>query len=126
MQALTAMTLGALALGAAGFVYDKSVGQTHATCPVREASVYFERGEPHMNAFSTAVIERVAAEAHACGAREIFAETSVGGDYAEAISSAFRARGLKVIVAPPSEPAATDLIAGRAANLRLTMSRGVG
>jgi hypothetical protein len=127
MQTLTAMTLGALALGAAGFAYDSSTGQTPPACPEREASVYFEKGEPRFNDFSTAVIERVAAEARACGAREVVAETSIGGPYADAISSAFVAKGLNVVVAaPPTPPAAGDFIAGRAASVRLTMNRDVG
>jgi len=126
MQALTAMTLAALALGAAGFVYDTSTGQTAPACPEREASVYFEKGEPRFNAFSTAVIERVAAEARACGARQVVAETSIGGAYAEAIASAFQAKGLDIIVAQPPLPAASaDFVAGRAANVRLTMHRDV-
>lgn len=127
MQALTAMTLGALALAAAGFVYDSSTGQTGPQCPVREAAVYFEKGEPRFNAFSTAVIERVAAEARACGARQVVAETSVGGAHAEAIARAFEAKGVNVVVAPPTTaPASSDFIAGRAANVRLTMHRDVG
>lgn len=127
MQTLTAMTLGALALGAAGFAYDSSTGQTPPACPDREASVYFEKGEARFNDFSTAVIERVAAEARACGAQAVVAETSIGGAYAEAITSAFDAKGLNVIVAaPPTAPPAGDFIAGRAANVRLTMNRDIG
>jgi hypothetical protein len=127
MQTLTAMTLGALALGAAGLVYDTSTGQTAPQCPAREAAVYFEKGEPRFNEFSTAVIERVAAEARACGAREVVAETSIGGAYVEAITSAFDAKGLNVVVAQPAiVPDAGDFITGRAASVRLTMHRDVG
>ena len=43
MQALTAMTIGALVLGAAAFAYD-TASADEPSCAGREASIYFEKG----------------------------------------------------------------------------------
>lgn len=124
MQKLTAMTLGALALGAVAFTYDTAKAQTPATCPTHEVSLYFEQGKTEFNEFSRQLVERVAAEAKACGARQIVAETPVTGQRAKAVRQAFAARGVDVILVGPSRLApADDSIASRSANVRLTMNR---
>lgn len=128
MQALTTMTLAALALGAAAFAYDTARADPPANCPSHEVSLYFEQGQNEFNTFSKQLVERVAGEAKECGARQIVAETPVTGERAKAIQQAFESRGIKVILVGPPRiaPAGDDSIAGRAANVRLTMNRAVG
>jgi len=127
MQALTAMTIGALILGAAAFAYD-TASADERSCAGREVSVYFEKGKSEFNDFSKAVIERVAAEAKSCGISQVVAETKVDGKRLDAISNAFEPLGLKVILAGPPRiaPPAGDSIADRSASVRLTMNRDVG
>jgi hypothetical protein len=126
MKTLTAMTLGALALGTAAFIYDASAQAP--SCSSREVSVYFEKGKAELNGFSKAVVERVATEAKACGLTTVVAETKVDGKRAAALSKAFKPLGLTVILAgsPALAPAAGDFIADRAASVRLTMTSDVG
>jgi hypothetical protein len=125
MQALTSMTLGALALGAAVFIYDASA-QT-ASCSGREASVYFEKGKLEINGFSKAVVERMAEEAKACGIDTVVADANVDPKRADALSRAFQPLGLKVVTAgSPTLAPAGDFIAQRSAKVRLTMNGDVG
>lgn len=127
MQTLTAMTLGALILGAAAFAYDAASAQ-EASCEGREVSVYFEKGKSDINDFSRAVVERIAAEAKACGITTVIADTKVDGRRAAAIAEAFQPSGVKVVLAgnPSLAPANGDFIADRAVTVRLTMNRSVG
>lgn len=127
MQTLTAMTLGALILGAAAFAYDAASAQ-EASCEGREVSVYFEKGKSDINDFSRAVVERIAAEAKACGITTVIADTKVDGRRAAAIAKAFRPSGVKIVLAgnPSLAPANGDFIADRAVTVRLTMNRSVG
>lgn len=127
MQTLTAMTLGALTLGAAAFAYDSSTGQTPALCSSHEASVYFERDSTQFNNFAMAVIDRVAQDARACGARQVVARTSMDKAHAEAITRAFASKGLGVVLAgsPQTAPRDGDFIADRAAVVRLTLNSDV-
>jgi len=127
MQTLTAMTLGALILGAGAFVYDTASAQ-EASCDGREVSVYFEKGKSEINDFSKAVVERVAAEAKACGITTVVADTKVDGRRAAAIAKAFQPSGVKVVLAgnPALALVTVDFIADRAATVRLTMNRDVG
>jgi hypothetical protein len=126
MKTLTGLTLGALALGGVAFIYDASAQAP--SCSGREASVYFEKGKSELNGFSKVVIERVAAEAKACGLTTVVAETKVDGKRADALANAFKPLGLTVVVAGPPAlaPAAGDFIADRAASVRLTMVSDVG
>jgi hypothetical protein len=126
MKTLTAMTLGALALGTAAFIYDASAQV--ASCSGREASVYFEKGASEINGFSKAVVERVATEAKACGLTTVVAETKVDDKRAAALATAFKQLGVTVVLAgsPTLAPAAGDFIADRAASVRLSMSSDVG
>lgn len=127
MQTLTAMTIGAMALGAAAFAYDTSAGQTPSNCPERQASLYFEKGAPGLNGFSEAVVDRVAQEARACGARQVVAETSMGETHRDAIVRAFASKGLGVIVTGAPEAAEPgDFVADRAAVVRVMMNRDIG
>lgn len=127
MQSLTAMTLGALALGAAAFTYDSSTGQTPALCSSHEASVYFERNSTQFNNFAIAVIDRVAQDARACGARQVVARANMDEAHAVAITRAFASKGLGVILAstPAMASPSGDFIANRAAVVRLTLNRDV-
>ena len=127
MQTLTAMTLGALILGAAAFAYDTAFAQ-EAACEGRKVSVYFEKGKSEINDFSKAVVERVAAEAKACGITTVVADARIDGRRATAIAKAFQPSGVKVVLAgnPSLAPAKGDFIADRAATVRLTMNRDIG
>ena len=127
MQTLTAMTIGAVALGAAAFAYDSSTGQTPGLCSSHEAKVYFERDSVQFNNFAMAVIDRVAQDARACGAREVVAQTSMDAAHADAITRAFASKGLGVVLAssPQAAPQADNFIAGRAAVVRLTLNSDV-
>ena len=128
MQTLTAMTLGALAIGAAAFAYDTARADPPTDCPSHEVSLYFEHGKSEFNDFSKRLVERVAAEAKACGARQIVAETKVSGERAKTVEQAFASRGVQVILVGPTHvsPTGGAEIADRAANVRLTMNRAVG
>ncbi|HEX5006168.1 MAG TPA: hypothetical protein VFV70_03585 [Hyphomonadaceae bacterium] len=128
MQTLTAMTLGALALGAAAFAYDSSIGQTPNRCPAHQASVYFEKDATGLNLFAEAVIDRIAQEARACGAHQVVAQTSLSQAHADAISRAFASKGLGVIVArtPQATVQPADFVGDRAAVVRLTLNSDVG
>lgn len=128
MQPLTAMTMGAVALAAAAFAWDSATAQTPDACPTHEVSLYFEKGQTQFNGFSKAVVERIAAEARACGAQQVVAETKVHGARADAIVDAFASEGMQVVLAgqPRTAPQAGDFIADRAASVRLTLSRDVG
>jgi hypothetical protein len=97
MQRLTLMTAGALLLGFGGFVYDSAVAQTPASCSSREVSIYFDKDTTEFNKFSQQLVERVATEAKACGARQVVAEVKSGPDRAQAVSHAFQDLGVKVI-----------------------------
>lgn len=128
MKALTTMTLGAALIGLAGLVYDTATADEPPSCSTREASVYFENGNMKLNDFSTAVIDRVAAEAKACGAAQVVAQSNSDAR-AQAVSKAFEARGVQVVVVtqPPVSLTGEDgFIAGRAARVRLTLSPYVG
>jgi hypothetical protein len=128
MQTLTVLTIGALAIGAAAFAYDTSIGETPNRCPSHKASIYFEKDATGLNAFSQAVIDHIAQEARACGARQVVAQTSLSQAHADAITRAFASRGLGVIVAstPQATPQAGKFIADRAAVVRLTLNSDVG
>ena len=128
MRALTAMTIGAAMIGLAGFVYDTATADQTMACPDRESAVYFENGKTRLNEFSNVVIDRVAAEAKACGAREVVAETNSNAR-AQAVANAFEARGLQVVVVTPprAAPVSDDgFIANRTAKVRLTVNPYVG
>jgi hypothetical protein len=127
MQTLTAMTIGAAALGVAAFAYDTSTGQTPGLCSSHEASVYFERDSTEFNNFAMAVIDRVAQDARACGARQVVARTSMDQAHADAITRAFASKGLGVVLAgtPQAGVQDGDFIAQRAAVVRLTLNTDV-
>ena len=126
MRALTAMTIGAAVIGLAGFAYDAATADQPMSCPDRAASVYFENGKTKLNQFSQAVIDRVAAEAKACGATQVVARSDSDAR-ADAVSKAFEARGLQVVVViPPANPVGDSFIAGRTAQVLLTLSPYVG
>jgi hypothetical protein len=127
MKALTAMTFGAAMIGLAGLVYDGATAGQPMACPDREASIYFEHGAARLSESSNTVIDRIAAEAKACGAVQVIARTDTDAR-AQTLSRAFEARGLRlVVVEPPSvAPSADDgFIAGRVAKVGLTLNREV-
>jgi ABC-type sugar transport system substrate-binding protein len=127
MSALTMMTVSAALIGLVGFVYDTATADKAMACPDRAASVYFETGKTNLNPFSEAVIDRVAAEAKACGAAQVVAQADSEAR-AKAVSKAFESRGVDVVVVTPPAPPPSDdgFIAQRAAQVRLTLSPNVG
>ena len=96
-------------------------------CGAREVALYFEKGETGFNDFSRAVIERVASEAKACGARQIVAGAPDGKLEARrsaAIREAFADAGVKVILVGASlqvRTAAAENVLDRSASVRLVM-----
>lgn len=122
MQKLTAMTLGAILIGLAGFVYDTASGQQPTACPQREVALYFEKGATEFNDMSKQLVQRVALEAKACGAKQVVAETK-GGERAAAISQAFEPFGVRVILVSPRLSTSGDGISDRTATVRLGPTR---
>ena len=124
MQRLTLMTIGAALIGFGGFAYDSAVAQTPASCSSREVSIYFDKDSTEFNKFSQQLVERVATEAKACGAKQVVAEVKSGPDRAEAVSHAFQDLGVKVIVTgtpevvPASESVADREVVVRVAEIR--------
>lgn len=116
MQKLTLMTVGALLIGFGGFIYDAAHAQSlyakdPASCSSREVSIYFDKDTTAFNKFSQQLVERIAADAKACGARQIVAEVKSGPERAQAVSHAFNDLGVGVILTgnPKLVPAAETL-----------------
>ncbi len=106
MQRLTAMTLGAFAIGLAGCAYDAASAQTPAgksgACPAYESTVYFAPNSAELSSFSDSTIVRIAADARACGAKGIVVRAAADGDRAQTVATALRSKGLKAVVVPSS------------------------
>jgi hypothetical protein len=99
-----------------------------ASCAAREASVYFAPGGAELNAFSKQIIDRIAADAKACGRAQVAADAPNGAMKAQrmgAIASAFAADGvhLAALKAAPSAAKAAyapgETMTERTAVLRL-------
>lgn len=124
MQRLTLMTVGAVLIGFGGFVYDSAVAQTPSACSSREVSIYFDKDTTEFNKFSQQLVERVATEAKACGAKQVVAEVKSGPDRAEAVSHAFADLGVKVIlVGATHEAPAGESVADREVVVRVAKQR---
>jgi hypothetical protein len=120
MQRLTAMTIGAVLLGLAGFVYDSASAQTPKACSTRVVDIYFEKDSTEFNTFSQELVERMAQEARNCGSKQVVIENASGPDRANAVSQKLRSLGVQVIFAPRKVVAsAGDSIADRAVTLRV-------
>ncbi len=124
MQKLKAMTLGAVLIGLAGFVYDTASAQQPAACPQREVALYFEKGAAEFNDMSKQLVQRVAMEAKACGAKQVVAETKTG-ERAQAVSEAFEPFGIRVILVSQRLSTSGDAISDRTATVRLGPTRQV-
>jgi hypothetical protein len=115
MQKLTLLTVGALAIGLGGFVHTASAqslyAQVPASCSAREVSIYFDKDTTAFNKFSQQLVERVAADAKACGAPQVVAEVKSGPERAQAVSHAFNDLGVGVILTgnPKRVPSAETL-----------------
>lgn len=121
MQRLNAMTLGALCIGFAGFIYDSATAQTPArACPAHAVSIYFEKDAAEVSPASKQLVERIAQEAKACGAKQVTAELRSDNGRAAALSGAFATHGVKLTVAaPPRLMPVSDGIAERTATVRI-------
>lgn len=120
MQRLTAMTLGALAIGLAGFAFDAHAQTAPQECAQHEATIYFAPNSNALNAYSDYAIERMAAEARACGAIDIVVQTTAGRERARAVAVALEGRGLRPVVstAPALIPIGDGIMA-RSVTLRV-------
>ena len=125
MQKLTLMTIGALLIGAGGFVYDAANAQSlyatdPASCSAREVSIYFDKDTTEFNKFTQQLVERLADNAKVCGTRQVVAEVKSGPERAQAVSHAFNDLGVGVIVTgnPRLVPAA-ETLADREVVIRL-------
>lgn len=125
MQKLTLMTVGALLIGFGGFVYDQASAQPlhaqqAASCSGREVSIYFDKDTTAFNKFSQQLVERVAADAKACGATQIVADVKSGPERAQAVSHAFNDLGVGVILTGnPKRVPATETLADREVVIRV-------
>lgn len=125
MQRLTLMTLGALAVGLAGYAYDEASAQTpagkSASCPRYESTVYFSPNSAELNAYSDYTIVTIAEAAQACGAKGIVVQAAADGERARTVATALRAKGLKAVIVPSQEIAQSDeAMINRSVILRVT------
>lgn len=148
MEKLTALTLGAVALGSAGLAYDAVSGRRGepvvATariefveartlpedCTGRQAAVYFEQGSARVSAASKVVLERIAAEAKACGKSAKLVAEAPQGDLerrrAEALESMFANTGVKAQVRTPAvTTVAASGVEARAATIELVIDEEI-
>lgn len=126
MQRITAMTLGALAIGFAGFAYDAASAQTPAStpaaCPKYESTVYFSPNSAELNAYSDDTIVRIAKAAQACGAKGIVVQAAADGDRAQTVATALRAKGIKAVIVPSQELALSgEAMINRSVILRVAL-----
>jgi len=148
MEKLTAMTLGAIALGSAGFAYDAVSGpraepvvatariefveprKLPDDCTSRQAAVYFEQGSARVSASSKAVLERIAAEAKACGKSAKLVAEAPQDDLerrrAEALEAMFVNKGVKAQVRTPAvTTVAASGVEARAASVQLVVDEEI-
>ena len=99
-----------------------------ASCEARQALVYFAPGSADLNAFSNKIIDRIAADAKACGRAQVAVDAPEGAlklRRMTAIAGAFAADGVNIIIAraPPAASkvayAASETMIDRTATLRL-------
>ena len=112
MQRLTAMTLGALAIGLAGYAYDAASAQTPASklvaCPKYESTVYFSPNSAELSTYFDYTIVRIANDAQACGSKGVVVQSAADDNRAQTVASALRAKGLKAVVVPSPALAQSD------------------
>lgn len=127
MQKLTLMTVGALLIGFGGFIYDAANAQSlyaQETSCSREVSIYFDKDTTEFNKFSQQLVERVAADAKTCGAKQIVAEVKSGPERAQAVSHAFNDLGVGVILTGnPKLVPMTETVADREVVIRLAANQ---
>ena len=124
MQRLTIMTLGALAVGFAGFAYDKASAQTPvaqtAACPKYDSTVYFAPESAELSSFSEKTIGTIVKAAQACGAKGIVVQAAADGDRAQRVATALRAKGLKAVIVPtPAIAQSQEAMINRSVILRV-------
>lgn len=120
MQRLTAMTMGAVLLGLAGFVYDSASAQAPKACSSRAVDIYFEKDSTEFNTFSQQLVERMAQEARSCGSKQVVVENASGPDRANAVSAKLKSLGVQVIFVPQQAVApAGESVADRSVTLRV-------
>ncbi|HVY87431.1 MAG TPA: hypothetical protein VG942_01090 [Hyphomonadaceae bacterium] len=115
----TSIALVILAGFEGGAASAQAAGQAASTCPAQEVSLYFEKDKAEFNKFSQALVQRVADEAKACGARQVIAQTPVDKAHADAVSKVFQSVGLSVVLAP-AHPVAQDDMAARSVLVKLS------
>ena len=112
MERLTAMTLGALAIGLAGFAYDAASAQTPAgktaACPKYDSTVYFSPNSAELSTYSYYTIVRIVNDAQACGSKGVVVQSAADDNRAQTVASALRAKGLKAVIVPSPALAQSD------------------
>ena len=117
MQRLTVMTLGALAIGLAGYAYDAASAQTSAgmapagkmaACPKYESTVYFSHDSAELSTYSNYTIVRIVNDAQACGSKGVVVQSAADDNRAQTVASALRAKGLKAVIVPSPALAQSD------------------
>lgn len=112
MQRLTVMTLGALAIGLAGYAYDAASAQTPAgkmaACPKYESTVYFSPDSAELSTYSNYTIVRIVNDAQACGSKGVVVQSAADDNRAQTVASALRAKGLKAVIVPSPALAQSD------------------
>ena len=100
-----------------------------ASCAARQAQIYFAPGSADLNAFSKRIIDRIAADAKACGRAQVAVDAPEGALKARrmtAIASAFAAQGVHIVIARAAPAArkvaysASETMIDRTAAIRLT------
>ena len=99
-----------------------------AGCAERQAVVYFQADETRLDAFSDAVVARLASEAKACTSARIVAAAPAGElsrDRANALRAAFLDRGVRLAVEPTSGYARDGMnesVLDRAARVQISLA----
>jgi len=115
------------AVAAVGLLSAPAHAET-AGCGDREVSVYFQANEASLDAFSDAVVARLASEAKSCRAARIVAQAPAGAlseDRANSLKGAFLDRGVRLALEPTSSfavAADNQSVLDRAARVRISMA----
>ena len=119
MNCLKSVITGVLFAGVALASIGVASAQAPSSCPAHEVSLYFEKDKTEFNKFSQALVQRVAQEAKACGARQVIAQTSADKAHADAVLKTFQSVGLAVVVKPVQASATPDDMASRSVLVKL-------
>lgn len=120
------VTIAFVGMGVASYVTAKEAHAQQAACSAREVTLYFEKDGVAVNAASRAIVEKLAADAKACGAKDVIVDAPNGAlerRRASAIESAFRQQGVTATLVLPAtlEPKpVVETVLDRAARVRIS------